>query len=73
MGKSLEIIEPLSRKVFMAIAEECKKHVSKFRKVTMHDVMLIRGILVGKSGEKYDIQLIRNRLIVEWGYQFSYL
>ena len=70
MGKSLEIIEPLSRKAFMAIAEECKKHVSEFGEVihpSMHDVMLIRGILVGRSGEKYDIQLIRNRLIVEWG------
>lgn len=67
MCKSLEIIEPLSRKAFMAIAEECKKHVSEFRKVTMNDVMLIRGILVGRSGEKYDIRLIRNRLIVEWG------
>lgn len=64
------IIEPLPRKAFMAIAEECKRNVSEFRE--LRQPMLptgICGVITGKSGEKYHVQIYKNKVTVEWDMQ----
>ena len=62
------IIEPLPRKAFMAIAEECKRNVSNFREL-MQPMMPtgICGVITGKSGEKYNVQIYKNIMRVDWG------
>lgn len=68
--KSPYIIEPLPRKAFMAIAEECKRNVSEFRELRQPMMPIgICGIIVGKSGEKYHVQIYKNRVTVDWDMQ----
>lgn len=62
------IIEPLPRKAFMAIAEECKRHVSEFRELRQPMMPIgICGVITGKSGEKYNVQIYKNIMRVDWG------
>ena len=64
------IIEPLPRKAFMAIAEECKRNVSEFREIKQPMMPTgICGVITGKSGEKYNVQIYKNIVRVDWGIQ----
>ena len=64
------IIEPLPRKAFMAIAEECKRNVSEFREIKQPMMPIgICGVITGKSGEKYNVQIYKNIVRVDWGIQ----
>jgi len=68
MKPPLGFIEPLPRKAFMAIAEECKRHVSEFRELKQPMMPIgICGVITGKSGEKYHVEIYKNVMRVDWG------
>ena len=65
---NINLIKSLPRKAFFLLAEYCKKNVRDFRKVhiSLCNASYIRGIAIGKSGEKYTISLYSNLMAVEW-------
>lgn len=58
----------LPRKAFLFIAEHCRQHVTDFREI--YDSLMnkaIKGVITGRSGEKYTVTIHANVMIVEWG------
>jgi len=56
------------RRAFFLIAESCKKNAFNFREVyDSYADSYIKGILTGRSGEKYTICIYENMMEVEWG------
>ena len=66
---NINLIKSLPRKAFFLLAEYCKENVRNFREVqdSFCSSSYIKGIAIGRSGEKYTISLYSNMMVVEWG------